>query len=72
MSGFDQLKDCEAFHAGTAFSADGQVITAGGRVIAVTAQGSNIMEARQKAYENVEKITFDGENHRTDIGLDLL
>ena len=71
MSGFDQLKDCVAFHAGTAFNAEGQVITAGGRVIAITAQGSNITEARQKAYENVKKITFDGENHRTDIGLDL-
>jgi phosphoribosylamine--glycine ligase len=60
-----------AFHAGTAFNAEGQVITAGGRVIAITAQGSNITEARQKASENVKKITFDGENHRTDIGLDL-
>ena len=30
------------------------------------------MEARQKAYENVEKIKFEGENHRHDIGLDLV
>ena len=72
MTGFDQLKGCVAFHAGTAFNADGQVVTAGGRVIAVTAQGNDIEEARQKAYENVEKIKFDGENHRHDIGIDLL
>ena len=72
MSGMDQLKDCVAFHAGTAFDAEGRVITAGGRVVAITAQGSNIMEARQKAYDNVAKIKFDGENHRNDIGLDLM
>ena len=72
MTGMEQLKDCVAFHAGTAFNAEGKVVTSGGRVIAVTAQGSNIMEAREKAYMNVEKIKFDGENHRNDIGLDLL
>ena len=71
MTGMDQLKDCVAFHAGTAFNEEGQVITAGGRVIAVTAHGDSIEEARGKAYQNVEKIHFDGENHRTDIGLDL-
>ena len=72
MTGFDQLKDCVAFHAGTAFNDEHQIITAGGRVIAITAQGEGIMEAREKAYQNVEKIKFEGENHRHDIGLDLL
>ena len=72
MTGLNGLKDCVAFHAGTAFNAEGQVVTAGGRVIAVTAQGNNIMEARQKAYENVFKIKFEGENYRNDIGLDLV
>ena len=72
MTGLNLLKDCVAFHAGTAFNAEGQVITAGGRVIAVTAQGNDIMEAREKAYQNVTKIKFEGENHRNDIGLDLL
>ena len=72
MTGLGQLKDCVAFHAGTAFDAEGNVVTAGGRVIAITAQGDDIMEARQKAYENVTKIKFEGENHRNDIGLDLL
>ena len=71
MTGLNQLRDCVAFHAGTAFNAEGQVVTAGGRVIAVTAQGDSIMEAREKAYENVSKIKFEGENHRTDVGLDL-
>lgn len=72
MTGMDTLKDCVAFHAGTSFDADGRVITAGGRVIAVTALGDSITEARDKAYENVAKIQFEGENHRSDIGLDLL
>lgn len=71
MTGFDQLRDCVAFHAGTAFDAEGRIITAGGRVVAITAQGNSILEARKKAYENVAKIHFDGENHRHDIGLDL-
>ena len=72
MTGLDQLHGCVAFHAGTAFNADGQVVTAGGRVIAVTAQGDSIEEARKMAYENVKKISFDGAAHRSDIGLDLL
>lgn len=72
MTGLDQLHGCVAFHAGTAFNADGQVVTAGGRVIAVTAQGDSIEEARKMAYENVKKISFDGAVHRSDIGLDLL
>ena len=71
MTGLDSLRDCVAFHAGTAFNAEGQVVTAGGRVIAVTTQGNSIMEARAKAYDNVAKIKFEGENHRSDIGLDL-
>ncbi len=72
MTGMSQLRDCVAFHAGTAFNEAGQTVTAGGRVIAVTAQGNSIMEARDLAYKNVAKIHFDGENHRNDIGLDLL
>ena len=71
MTGMDQLKDCVAFHAGTTHNDHGQVVTSGGRVIAVTAQGHSIVEAREKAYENVVKIQFEGENHRHDIGLDL-
>lgn len=71
MTGLDQIRDSVAFHAGTAFNAEGQVITAGGRVVAVTAQGNTIMEAREIAYTNVVKIKFEGENHRNDIGLDL-
>ena len=72
MTGFNQLNGCVAFHAGTSRDNDGQVVTAGGRVIAVTALGHSITEAREKTYENVAKIKFEGEKHRSDIGLDLL
>ena len=72
MTGLDELRDCVAFHAGTTTDANGQVVTSGGRVIAVTAQGNSIEEARETAYRNVKHIAFEGENHRSDIGLDLL
>ena len=72
MSGLDSLKEVVAFHAGTAFDADEEVVTAGGRVIAVTAHGHSIKEARDLAYREVEKIHFEGANFRHDIGLDLM
>jgi phosphoribosylamine--glycine ligase len=72
MSGLDNLNDVVAFHAGTAFDADKNVVTAGGRVIAVTAHGDSIEEARDIAYREVEKIHFEGVNYRHDIGLDLM
>ena len=72
MSGLEGLKDVVAFHAGTAFNADNEVVTSGGRVIAVTAHGASIEEARNVAYREVEKIHFEGVNYRHDIGLDLM
>lgn len=72
MSGFENVKDCVAFHAGTAFDAENDVVTSGGRVIAVTAHGNSIEEARELAYQNVEKIHFEGMNFRHDIGVDLM
>lgn len=72
MSGIEEVRDSVAFHAGTAFDAEQHVVTAGGRVIAVTAHGDSIEEARSIAYKNVEKIHFEGANFRHDIGLDLM
>lgn len=72
MSGLDLLKDVVAFHAGTTFDADNNVVTSGGRVIAVTAHGESIEEARSVAYREAEKIRFEGVNYRHDIGLDLM
>ncbi len=73
MSGLDDLSDdCIIAHAGTKLNENGDVVTSGGRVIAVTAHGKDIEEARNKAYQNVEKIRFEGVNYRHDIGLDLM
>ena len=54
-------------HAGTARADDGALVTAGGRVLAVTAVGSDVADARTRAYDAVAKIRIDGSHHRTDI-----
>ena len=59
--------DVHVFHAGTAESA-GQVVTAGGRVLCVTALGDTVKLAQNRAYEVVEQIRFDGMQCRRDIG----
>ena len=59
--------DCRVFHAGTALSGD-TVVTAGGRVLCVTALGDNIRAAQRRAYEAVERIRFAGAQFRRDIG----
>ncbi|MDP9302118.1 MAG: phosphoribosylamine--glycine ligase [Actinomycetota bacterium] len=55
------------FHAGTARDPDGRLVTGGGRVLAVTGQGSSIAEARERAYRGVAEIHFNGMQFRTDI-----
>jgi len=60
------LEGVHVFHAGTAFK-DDQVVTSGGRVLGVTAIGSDIAAARDRAYEAAEKIHFDGMHYRKDI-----
>ena len=54
-------------HAGTSTGADGRIVTSGGRVLAVTAVGADVAEARAKAYAGVDAIRIDGSHHRTDI-----
>lgn len=57
---------CRVFHAGTALR-DGKVVTAGGRVLTVTAFGADLRAAVAKAYEGVGKIAFEGAHYRRDI-----
>lgn len=69
ISGLDTvMTDAKVFHAGTANNEKGQVITAGGRVLCVTALGDTIGEAQAKALALCEKVTFDGAQYRKDIG----
>ncbi len=60
--------DTEIFHAGTAIYADGEVVTAGGRVLAVAAVAENLQEALAQAYAAAGTITFAGMQFRRDIG----
>ncbi len=64
----DLDKDVILCHAGTK-TVDGKLVTDGGRVLGVCAKGATVEEARQKAYRNVEKISFEGMHYRKDIGI---
>ena len=57
------------FHAGTKLNEQGDIAVSGGRVLSVTAIGSDLAVARSQAYAGVERIRFDGELHRSDIAL---
>jgi len=71
ISGLENIKKCNLFHAGTRLK-DDTLVTAGGRVIAVSALGSSLPQALEIAYSNAEKIQFQGKYFRRDIGKDLL
>ena len=60
--------DIKVFHAGTAANENGDVTTAGGRVLCVTALGENVTAAQKRAYEGVAKVNWDKVYYRTDIG----
>jgi phosphoribosylamine--glycine ligase len=66
IGGLDDVEDVEVFHAATA-RADGGFVTAGGRVLGVTALGATAAEARDRVYAAVERIDFDGRQVRGDI-----
>ena len=66
ISGLDEVEGAEVFHAGTT-ELDGEVVTAGGRVLNVTGLGATPGEARDRAYAAAERIRFDGRQLRTDI-----
>ena len=63
----ERVEGVDVIHAGTARGQDGALVTAGGRVLAVTAVGSDVADARARAYDAVGRITIDGSNHRSDI-----
>ena len=70
ITGIDQVEGSIVFHSGTSMK-DGQVLTAGGRVIAVSSYGKDKAEALQKSFEEAQKIQFTGKYFRRDIGADL-
>ena len=64
----EELDGVSVFHAGTALNSDGELITAGGRVLNVVALGDTFEEAREQAYRACDLINFEGKQFRTDIG----
>ena len=70
VSGLDRIKDSVVFHSGTALE-DGKVVTAGGRVIAVSSYGENKEEALRKSFAGAQEIDFKDKYFRRDIGQDL-
>jgi phosphoribosylamine--glycine ligase len=68
ISGLDDVdEDILVFHAGTRLNPEGQVLTSGGRVLTVVALGKDLKEAREKVYNNITRIKFEGCQYRKDI-----
>ncbi|HUH46783.1 MAG TPA: phosphoribosylamine--glycine ligase [Arenibacter sp.] len=70
ITGFNAIEDAVVFHAGTELK-DGKVLTNGGRVLAVTAFGTDFKEALKKSYKNIGKLHFEKIYYRKDLGFDL-
>lgn len=69
ITGLDKVNDdIVIFHAGTSLK-DGNIVTNGGRVLNICAEGKDLEEVREKIYEAAEKINFEGKYYRKDIGL---
>ncbi|MCK5814803.1 MAG: phosphoribosylamine--glycine ligase [Flavobacteriaceae bacterium] len=71
ITGIPSVENSLVFHAGTTKNKQNEIVTNGGRVIAVTSFGDDFKKALEQTYVNVDKIKFEGKNFRTDIGFDL-
>lgn len=70
ITGLDRVKDSVVFHAGSKDD-NGNVVTDGGRVLAITSFGDNLNEALDQSYANAQVVNYEGKYFRTDIGFDL-
>lgn len=72
IEGIGNMEDVTLFQCGTAIADDGEVVTSGGRVLALTTMSDSIPKAREIIYKELSKISFEGIYFRKDIGTDLL
>jgi len=70
INGLNKIENSIPFHAGTAIN-NSNIVTNGGRVIAITSYGKDFKEALNQSYQNIEKVSFNNMNFRKDIGFDL-
>lgn len=70
ITGIEKVQDSIVFHAGTKLK-EGNIVTNGGRVLAITSLEKDYKKALKKSYQNIEKLYFDTMNYRKDIGFDL-
>jgi len=71
ITGTENEDESIVYHSGTSLK-DGNIVTNGGRVLAVTSLGDDITSALEKTYRTIDKISFDKKNYRKDIGFDLV
>ena len=62
------LEDCQIFDSGTSLNSKGEFVTDGGRVLSIVCQGKNFDKVFEKAYKNLNEISFKGIYYRKDIG----
>jgi phosphoribosylamine--glycine ligase len=72
ISGLEDVSGSLIFHAGTGMDKDGQVVSQGGRVLAVTSLGNTLSDCMQQVYHDILQVSFEGMGYRKDIGQDLL
>ncbi|MFV0397536.1 MAG: phosphoribosylglycinamide synthetase C domain-containing protein, partial [Bacteroidales bacterium] len=71
IDGLNAPSDSIVFHAGTAVNEEGRIVTAGGRVIAVSSYGESKEDALSKSFSVAKSISYEGKYFRSDIGFDL-
>ncbi len=71
ISGIEEVKDSIVFHCGTRQDESGNLITSGGRVLAVTSLHADWKKAIERSNESAAKIKYEGKYYRRDIGFDL-
>ena len=72
ISRFEKVENSLVFHAGTKRSENGEILTNGGRVLAITGLSNSLEAAISKSQKGAKEIAYEGKFYRKDIGLDIL